>query len=215
MARERIESLDPDVFVGTEVTLGAMPRGGHMIDAGRNWGSPVTDKTRRKVAMWSCSPWSDVAFDPVPGLPEGRCVVGRTGVATVEATFVGVCIPWDGAHVSTGRRDRRRWEDHEAFLAALPALLAPLQRPLILAGDFNQRMPRGRQPLRAFDALQRAIDGLLVPTAGATSHGPLIDHVAHSPDLGSAEIAVIDRGGPNGPLSDHLGVLVQFDARGA
>jgi len=112
-----------DVMVVTECTLGVLPPG-HVVAGGSDWGYRVDDPTRRKVALWSRWPWTDV--DPVghPDLPPGRFVAATTSTPIGDLRVVGVCIPWAGAHVSTGRRDRRQWQDHEQYLRVLPDVLA-------------------------------------------------------------------------------------------
>ena len=145
-----------DVMVVTESTLGVLPPG-HVVAGGDDWGYRVDDPTRRKVALWSRWPWRDV--DPVghPDLPPGRFVAGSTDTPIGEVRVVGVCVPWAGAHVSTGRRDRRQWEDHERYLRALPEVLAGQPRPLVVAGDLNQRLPRSRQPESVHQQTRRQI----------------------------------------------------------
>lgn len=81
-----------DVMVVTECTLGVLPTG-HVVDAGSDWGYRVDDPTRRKVALWSRWPWTDV--DPVghPDLPPGRFVAATTSTPIGDLRGVGVCIP--------------------------------------------------------------------------------------------------------------------------
>ncbi len=196
-----------DVMAVTECTLGVLPTG-HVVDAGSDWGYRVDDPSRRKVALWSRWPWTDV--DPVghPDLPPGRFVAGTTSTPIGDLRVVGVCIPWAGAHVSTGRRDRRQWQDHEQYLRALPDVLASQPRPLVVAGDFNQRLPRSRQPEQVHRLLIDALAGLTVATSGETPAGRLIDHVAVSPELRATDRELIPASDAAGPLSDHTGVTV-------
>jgi hypothetical protein len=108
-----------------------------------------------------------------------------TPLGLIDVT--AICIPWSRAHVSGGRRDRRPWEDHLKFIEGVtPLLKAEPSRPRILLGDFNQRIPRGSQPMRAFEALH----GMLEPwfelaTAGVKDRQgrAAIDHLAHTRDL--------------------------------
>lgn len=210
--RALVEGLTLDIFVGTEVTLAVLPRGGHVIDAGDDWGYSLPRADRRKVAMWSREPWRDVAVPDLAEMPGGRCAIGMTTTAEGPLTVVGVCVPWGGAHVASGRKDRRRWEEHQAFLVALREVLFQIDGPVVVAGDFNQRIPRGHQPSGMFDLLMETLCGLRIVTAG--EHGPtaLIDHVAHSVKLVGEVVEIIDNGGTKSRLSDHLGVVVRLEA---
>ena len=196
-----------DVMVVTECTLGVLPPG-HVVAGGDDWGYRVDDPTRRKVALWSRWPWRDV--DPVghPDLPPGRFVAGSTDTPIGEVRVVGVCVPWAGAHVSTGRRDRRQWEDHERYLRALPEVLAGQPRPLVVAGDLNQRLPRSRQPEQVHQLLVEALNGLEILTTGDTEAGQLIDHIAVSSGLRASDPQLVPSTDDSGPLSDHTGVTV-------
>jgi endonuclease/exonuclease/phosphatase family metal-dependent hydrolase len=198
-----------DVMVVTECTLGVLPSG-HIVDAGTDWGYRIDDPTRRKVALWSRWPWTDV--DPVghPDLPPGRFVAATTSTPIGDLRVAGVCIPWAGAHVRTGRRDRRQWEDHELFLRVLPDVLADQRRPFVVAGDFNQRLPRSRQPEHVQRLLVDALDSLTVTTSGETPAGRLVDHIAISPELRATDCELIPSSDAAGPLSDHTGVTVEL-----
>ncbi len=209
---ERIATLldgAADVMVVTECTLGVLPTG-NVVDAGSDWGYRVDDPTRRKVALWSRWPWTDV--DPVghPDLPPGRFVAATTSTPIGDLRVVGVCIPWAGAHVSTGRRDRRQWQDHEQYLRVLPDVLADQPQPLVVAGDFNQRLPRSRQPEQVHRLLVDALVGLTVATSGETPAGRLIDHIAVSPELRATDRELIPASDAAGPLSDHTGVTAEL-----
>ena len=54
-----------------------------------------------------------------PELPGGRFVSG----VTMGIRFIGVCIPWQSAHVSTGRKDRKSWEDHLIYCRHLTGII--------------------------------------------------------------------------------------------
>lgn len=101
-----------DVLCVTEVgDADLLPACGHVIDAGTDWGYalPKASPGRRKVMLWSKRPWTPV-FDRLQDqLPGGRLVAGITETSVGKLTVVGVCIPWDGAHVNSGRRDRAPW----------------------------------------------------------------------------------------------------------
>ena len=136
-----------DVLCVTEGCAGPLPGEGHIIDAGANWGYPLPREDRRKVILWSRSPWSEVDSLGSEDLPGGRFVKGVTETAIGPLAVVGVCIPRDRAHVISGRRDRTRWQDHQAWLEAFEGL--PYRNAAectVVLGDFNQRIPRTRAP---------------------------------------------------------------------
>ena len=185
---------------------------GHVIRSSADYGYK-TIGTRRKVFVWSRNPWLNVDEVGDPNLPSGRFIAGTTDTALGPLRVMGVCIPWKDAHVRTGRKNRRPWEDHLNYLDALRNVLTDINGPAILAGDFNQTFPRSRAPLTVADALRRTFEPLKVATAGPLP--PLnrlaIDHVAHTPDLGLAGVECwlqYDERGSK--LSDHFGVQVKL-----
>ena len=54
--------------------------------------------------------------------------------------MLGVCIPWQDAHVRSGRADRKRWAEHIDYCEVLgPAIIEAVNlEPTIVAGDFNE-----------------------------------------------------------------------------
>ncbi|MEZ5381574.1 MAG: endonuclease/exonuclease/phosphatase family protein [Microthrixaceae bacterium] len=205
---ERLAGAGCDVLAATEVLPEVLPPG-HLADAGRAWGYPVRDDRRRKLVLWSAEPWQDVQLGE-PGTPlHGRYVRGTTETPIGAVTVVGVCIPWPHCHVTTGRKDRARWDEHLEYLRMLRPVLARISQPLIVAGDFNQRIPRTRQPHRAADALAGALGDLVVPTSAVTEPR-LIDHIAHTADLDASHLTIIPGRDGGRSLSDHDGVVVQL-----
>ena len=202
-----------DVLCVTEGDAGVLPDCGHVIDAGTDWGYPIPKSSpgRRKVLLWSRRPWTPVFDRLQTELPGGRLVAGVTETPIGALTVVGACIPWSGAHVDGGRRDRERWQDHLAWLTGFERLCYARSRwRTIVLGDFNQRIPKGavapkrvhRALCRTFRCLRCSTEGqfvgvpaplvaaggaalwkagLLDPPDGKT--GALIDHIAHSEDL--------------------------------
>lgn len=210
---EILAALEPDLICLTEAVPPLLPPGGHTITSEADYGYPVKPG-RRKVLLWSRHPWRDI--DPLghTGLPSGRFISGLTGSPLGPVRVVGVCIPWARAHVSTGRRDRKPWQDHLSFLQYLPETLNS-PAPLLLAGDFNQTLPRTSAPLAANSALVKTLHQLAVPTAGPIPplERLLIDHLAHSPHFTTTGIRGIPRHLPSGlPLSDHDGVSLTLSA---
>lgn len=191
-----------DVHIVTEGCAGLLPAVGHIVDAGCDWGYG-DNEDRRKVLMWSRCPWFDVVrMDTGPG--RGRIVSGRTSTSIGELTVVGVCIPWAAAHVTTGRRDAHRWDEHIACCIQLEEVA--IGSHSVLVGDFNQTIPRIRQPIKATAALDKLLSQWTVWTGGSHTFGPLIDHIATSDDLVAADIECSPASDVAGRLSDHVGV---------
>lgn len=216
--RTALTSPDCDVLCVTEGLRNVLPAGGRIVDAGTDWGYSVPNMDRRKVLLWSRNPWTQVDSVGSRDLPGGRFVKGVTETPIGRMTVVGVCIPWDGAHVSSGRKDRKRWEDHRAWLEAFERLPWRLTTDrMIVLGDFNQRIPRRRAPMAAYEALRRAFVGLEITTGGDVPDAPgLIDHIAHTKDLRrTSPIGVWPKRQRRGePLPDHFGVWADFSLAG-
>lgn len=214
--RERIRQVHPDVVCCTEVIQPFAPSC-YAIESDPDYGYARTGD-RRKVVLWSRTPWLEV--DPIgdSGLPSGRFVSG----VTQGIRFVGVCIPWRDAHVRTGRRDRAPWQDHVAYCEALGRILkryGAAQEPLCVIGDYNQRIPRVSQP----DAVYRALHGSLAGCVSVATEGLkdaegkcLIDHVAVSPQLRAQVTQILPRISDAGMrLSDHVGIVARIERRNA
>ena len=207
--RQVIKQIDADIFVLTEGCADLLPPSGHVIDGGTNWGYEMQDDRQRKVLIWSKNPWSAVDQLGSPELPPGRFIAGTTQNPHGNLRVIGVCIPWWSAHTNSGYKNRKNWEDHETYLTHLAPLLIAGSAPLVVAGDFNQRIPRGRQPQRMYDALIETFKGLNVSTV-QTEAPALIDHIAHSPNLRAESLAIIPDTDEHGKLSDHRGAVVKF-----
>jgi endonuclease/exonuclease/phosphatase family metal-dependent hydrolase len=208
-AVEHLETIDADVIVTTEDHLHEWDAYPHRADAGPDWGYPPREG-RRKVIAWSRTPWSHgraLGTDPVRG--RFLSVVAQPDGCEPIQIFA-VCIPWRDAHVRTGHRNRDAWEDHVTFCAELRREITriPAGERLVVAGDFNQRMPRARQPVVVGEALADCLDRLHVPTAGEQVAGRLIDHVAVSADLRVTAVESWTNVIEGERLSDHSGCVV-------
>lgn len=212
MARAVIEAHRPDVVVTTEDHPRPWAMFPHVVDAGNDWGYR-TGPDRRKVIAWSKAPWRPSEI-PMSGAAGGRLVVAST-TAGLDLTVVGVCIPWPGAHVSSGRADRRRWDEHVEFCELLANVLARPRGsgPVVVAGDFNQRVRPTRQPAYAWEALRSALDGYEIATAADRACMVLIDHVAHDEGLTVIGVDSWPDTVEGRRLSDHAGVCVELTAR--
>ncbi len=144
-----------DLWCATEAMMEFFPDRSNCIAADPDYGyEPVPG--RRKAVLWSRNGWRDVDTIGHPRLPGGRSVAGTTETSAGALRVIGICIPWAAAHVSTGRRDRRRWEDHLSYLEGLKDILADTATPCVVLGDFNQAIPRKHAPKRVWTALQDA-----------------------------------------------------------
>lgn len=211
--RERIFETDPDIVCLTEGYADFFGGPGHVIEADADYGYPIHEG-RRKVLLWSRHSWTNVDRIGSAELPGGRFVRGTTTTPIGDMDVIGVCIPWSAAHVTSGRRDRQRWEDHLAYLRGLACLLPRGAARLVLLGDFNQKVPRTTAPMTVYQALEDALlSRLALATAGpiAPLGEQLIDHVAHSRDLISTKVQAISNRTERSRLSDHLGVAVSLE----
>ena len=211
----RLAGLACDVLCVTEVSTDLFPESGHVITSDADYG--YTPKAgRRKVLLWSRAAWSDVDTLGSPLLPPGRFVGGTTSTPLGTIRFIGVCIPWRDAHVRTGHRNRRPWDDHLAYLHGLALLLRQLDpaSPVVLLGDFNQRIPRVRQPSHLFDALIEALGPdfrLATESPIVNAPGPSIDHLAVCGPLVSVSTEFVDNLDASGTqMSDHFGLRVSL-----
>ena len=209
--QDYITDLDPDVICFTEIRTDMIPQGGYTIEADPDYGYPHVGN-RRKVVLWSKTPWEQIDVMGSSGLPSGRFVSG----ITQGVRFVGVCVPWKSAHVGNGRRDRITWEDHRSYLDGMVPLLENYlgdSCPVCVTGDYNQRIPKKSQPLDVFEKLTQVMAmGFNVVTAGVLDQKgeALIDHVAVSDRLDASVSDIIPKVTECGlELSDHVGV--QFD----
>lgn len=211
--RDALATSDCDVLCVTEGFAGILPDGGHVIEADPDYGYPIHEG-RRKVLLWSRRPWTDVDALGSEELPSGRFVAGVTETPVGPLTVVGVCIPWSGAHVTGGTKDRERWEDHQAWLAGFERLpYRSADSRTVVLGDFNQRIPRKYTPTKAHEALLRAFEGFEIATEGELPGAPglAIDHLAHTPDLTRGAIGIWPRRSMDDePMSDHFGVWCDF-----
>ncbi|MBU6284147.1 endonuclease/exonuclease/phosphatase family protein [bacterium] len=214
--RDRIGAWQSDILVVTEGDHGVLPSGGHVADGGTTWGYPVVKAERRKVILWSRWPLEHVSTDVPTDVRCGRLVDATVASPVGPVRVLAVCIPWRDAHVRTGIDPHGRpWREHRRFVAHLGDVIAghPVGTPLVVMGDFNQRLPRARQPAEVHGALVAALGPLTVVTAGANPLPGLsrreVDHVAISDDLVAEEVFGVDRHDAGRTLSDHDAVIAR------
>lgn len=180
---QQLAAAAADVICLTEAFRNSLPSNGEVIEAAA--GNPVADRKKaKKVLLWSRQGWSNISFEE-QFFPKGRIVSGVTQSAVGRITVIGVCVPWrDSNTIRLGGR-RSAWEDHLLFLKSLRRRLAMCTSPTILIGDFNQRLPRFRQPTKVAEALEASLGDLVVATRGFVScEGKrAIDHIACTSQL--------------------------------
>ncbi len=205
-----LDAAEFDVIVVTEGVRGLLPAHGHTVDAGGDWGYGA-QPSRRKVIVWSRFPLT------LNVIGTGGATRGRFAVATAETPsgplrVMGVCIPWRDAHVTTGRRDAQAWSEHLDYLERLERILPSLddEIPTVIAGDFNQRIPRKSQPVRVADRLREVLADWTVHTGGELPNGPHIDHIATRRGLTVESVSDWAASDQLGRLSDHAGVACRL-----
>ncbi|MDX1292373.1 MAG: endonuclease/exonuclease/phosphatase family protein [Hyphomonas sp.] len=214
-----IQSLEPDLVFLTEAHHDSLSQmGGFTIDhpgydAGRKAAS------ERLVLLWSRSEWEALPL-PKNLHSAGGAVLGKTLVGDQTVFCLCICIPW---HMCpTIKMDGKvvPWAQHVAFLKEIKPLLRELENthsPLIVAGDFNRRIPRRWGPIEAYDLLTQAFDGLDIITTEALQpeNAATIDHIAISSALTSKSVRTLSAIDPERrrPRSDHFGVLAELEIR--
>lgn len=212
LVRERLAALDADVIAVTEGTAAALPDGYSVVTGDADWGYREQRPDRRKVLLASRLSMSEVVTTVPHGMPGGRLISATIGDGSQALRVHAVCVPWSHAHVSTGRRDAAAWSEHEAYLHGLREILERDDPglPRIVMGDFNQRVPRGRQPKRMHDLLLACLGDLRIATSGVLPGlaAPGVNHIAVGPGIEVDDVEGISRRGPVGRLlSDHDGVI--------
>ena len=211
--RDQLLKSGSEVLCITEAHAAFMGPDGHTISASPDYGYPLI-ADRRKVLLWSRSPWEEIDTVGEETMPGGRFVAGRTVTSGSPMLFIGVCIPWAAAHVSTGRRDRKRWDDHISYLKGLGEYLERTGESFVIMGDFNQAIPRRRAPVRVFDALEKAVlrKARIFTQGGFERHGFPIDHIGASPDINCMDVRALSAFDEKGTrLSDHFGLLAGLE----
>ena len=183
-----IDKFDSDIICLTEGYENLLQKDGYIISSHEDYGYK-SKNGRRKVILWSKNEWTDIDKLGSKDIPSGRFISGVTSGIRI----IGLCIPWRFAHVSTGRKDRKPWEDHLSFIQNLSFS----NKKTIILGDFNQNIPKKNQPEIVFSSLKNMIDGFNLLT---TNMGLI--HVVISTDLIAESIKTI----ATENNSDHDGI---------
>jgi endonuclease/exonuclease/phosphatase family metal-dependent hydrolase len=214
-----LEAAIPDVICLTEAFAGNLPDYGEIIEAEADYGYPIR-QGRRKVILWTKHQWADADQSGHPDMPGGRFAAATLLSPFGPVRVIGVCIPWAAAHVTSGRRDRVRWEDHGAYLQALGQYLAAIpSMPTVIMGDFNQTIPRRRQPSDVYRSLEeRVLQAGFTATTGGLEMADgslLIDHILVSSELTGSLRELLPAVTSDQRLSDHTGVVAWVGRRQA
>jgi exonuclease III len=211
-SRDRIAELRADILVLTETTADLIPGGGYLAKGGPDWGYEVKPG-RRKVIFWARWPITDVSSEI--SHPGGRHVCATVEAPGGQVRVHAVCVPWSHAHVSGGSRNRRVWEDHLSYLAALRDLLRQERAqpdtaglPLIVAGDINQReQPR---PYGSHKVRQAWADLLAESDLSVSTDEEMIDKIAVGAGLAASDPLLF----PPEKMSDHHAVSCLVEPSG-
>ena len=183
-----IDQFDSDIICLTEGYENLLPKDGYIISSHKDYGYK-TKNGRRKVILWSKDKWTDIDQVGSNKIPSVRFISG----ITKGIRIIGICIPWRFAHVSSGRKDRKPWEDHLSFIQNLSFS----NQKTIILGDFNQNIPKKNQTEIAFSSLMKLIEGFNLLT---TDMG--LDHIVISKDLKAESVKKI----ATWDNSDHDGI---------
>ena len=218
LGKKGIELLfdqDPDVMVITEARTSFPASGGHTL-----WCEPPRGTTyaedERKVLMWSKEPWREVDSVGVEGLDQSRFISAITDTSEGPIRVLGVCIPWHMAEVTYPIDVKRKpWELHIRYLELIAGILSTGDIATVVAGDFNQAIPRIKYGNKAAsEAMAETFVSLDIVTQGTVDGGtrPGIDHIAVTKELQPSKVW----GWPNEVeghrLSDHDGAGVDLSA---
>ncbi|MCC5979052.1 MAG: endonuclease/exonuclease/phosphatase family protein [Salinarimonas sp.] len=212
--RRRLLKSGSEIICCPEACLSLFEEGWHCASSQPDYGYPLV-AGRRKVVLWSRWSWENLDDAGSPELPPGRFVSGLTTCSLGRVRVIAVCVPWAATHVSTGNRNRRRWEDHVAYLRGLRSILCNLDNavPTILLGDINQRIPHRHAPKTVFAELKATLEGFQVWTEGSIpgmQNAPVC-HIVGSSHFRCEAIGGFPRHMENGrTLSDHDGIQVDL-----
>ena len=208
---DRIGQHEPDIVCLSEAHKGLLSPNGHLACSQADSGYGIRENMR-KVILWSREPWRSVDDLGHRSMPPGRFVSGITRTSLGDVTVVGICIPWHGSRAQSRHGSERKswWEDHSLYLDCLSEILKGMQdRPLIVVGDFNQRIGQGQfVPLKLRSALESAMPEHMTIATSALGHQGrrCIDHMAVSADLVAESLCVISNMAGEKELTDHYGI---------
>ena len=209
-AIDHLFSMDPDVMTLTEVRTSFPDSGGHTLYCEPPRGNFAENE--RKVMIWSKNEWTEVDRFGAEGLDPTRFISGLTHTEAGPVRVLGVCVPWHMAEVTYPIDVKRKpWELHIRFLDILGTMLRSFDEPVVVAGDFNQTVPRVKYGNRAAAAgMEAAFQGFDVATRGQIQGCPRpgIDHIALSQNLQGVNVWGWPHNHNGNRLTDHDGAGV-------
>lgn len=207
--KQILAEIDADILCITEGYLRSWENEGYVISSEEDFGYRIQEG-RRKAILVSKEPWSNIDTRGSKKLPPGRFCSGTThGIDTL-----GVCIPWKSAHVTTGNKNRKVWEDHLSYLDGLGEVLRASQGPSMVMGDFNQRIPRKYSPEDVYHKLVDTFEpDYSIATSGEIQglEKQAIDHLAISNSVQVNSIVGIPAVDNGQRLSDHDGLVIDIE----
>jgi len=215
---ETIKTRAPDISVLTETWIGWSDiLGGNEVSAfGAVWSPTHADE--RKILLWSAKPWKDPEWLAFEGSPVGRIVAATTETPIGSMRVVGVCIPYHGANMRRKFNPAPMWWEHRHYLMQMIKFIGGQSKsiPLVIAGDFNQRIPGKFAPKELQASLIRALAGTTLHTSGEIGEEriKLIDHCATTDNLALEELNLVHAPVLGGTaVSDHTGVIMRISRR--
>ena len=206
--KDIVRNANADIICITEGYLESWQDYKYVISSNEDYGYKM-HKGRRKVILISKTHWDNISDASNTKIPEGRYISGITN----DINVIGVCIPWKDAHVTTGRKDRKSWEDHISYLEGLQNILSNLTEKTLVMGDFNQRIPRKYSRKDAYDLMLKTFEGFKFETKDTIQ--PIdkqsIDHLCTKNIAKVLSVESIDNIQNNIRLSDHFGLIIELD----
>jgi exonuclease III len=203
-----VEDANADIICITEGYLDSWQDFKHVISSNEDYGYKI-HQGRRKVILISKTPWSNISEASDTNIPEGRFISGTTN----DMNALGVCIPWKEAHVTTGRKDRKSWEDHLSYLEGLQNILSNLIGKTLVMGDFNQRIPKKYSRKDAYNLMLKTFKDFSFETKDIIQpvDKQSIDHLCTKNIAKVLTIESIDNVQDDVRLSDHFGLIIEID----
>ena len=213
-AVEYLHSQAPDLMFLTETRTDFPQLDGHMA-FGNHPGAHFAEN-ERKVAIWSKFPLEQIDSVGDQRLPPNRYVSATVNTPSGKLRIICVCIPWHMANVRYGNKNRKPWQSRIEFLEILPEVLNQFDEPIIIAGDFNQRIPRVKGGvIAAAEAMQKCFKGYDIVTEGVIDglKRPGIDHVALGPEFRCSKVFGWSNVFKGRKVSDHDGAGCEFTVK--
>ena len=205
--KEIIAEISPDIICITEGYIESWQEFGYVISSNEDYGYKI-HQGRRKVLLVSKTPWENVDEIGDTNMPNGRFISGTTQNINV----FGVCIPWKDAHVRTGKKNKKTWEDHINYLNGLQNILSNIQHSTFVMGDFNQRIPKKYSRQDVYDLMINIFKDFRIETKNSIQ--PInklsIDHLCTKHTTKALSIESINNYKDDVRLSDHFGLIINI-----